>query len=128
MGERGSEMVLFRETESESCDMTPTPIEIVGTGLFAVAVAHTFLTKYFERLARLQPAHAGIWHLLGEVEVVFGFWAFVFILFYIVQAGVDAATHEREGRSYTEPRFGFAIMVIAASKPVLDLAGLTVVG
>ena len=108
--------------------MTPTPIEIVGTVLFAVAVAHTFLTKYFERLARLQPAHAGIWHLLGEVEVVFGFWAFVFILFYITQAGADSATRYLEDLSYTEPMFVFVIMVIAASKPVLDLAGLTVVG
>src|SRR3989344_1418477 len=120
-------MVLFRETESESCDMTPTPIEIVGTVLFAVAVAHTFLTKYFERLARLQPAHAGIWHLLGEVEVVFGFWAFVFILFYIAHTGTEPATHYLESLSYTEPMFVFVIMVIAASKPILDLAGLTVV-
>ena len=106
--------------------MTPTPIEIAGTVLFAIAVAHTFLTKYFERVARLQPAHAGIWHLLGEVEVVFGFWAFVFILFYIAQSGADSATHYLEGLSYTEPMFVFVIMVIAASKPVLDLAGLIV--
>ena len=126
MGERGSEMVLFRETESESCDMTPTPIEIVGTVLFAVAVAHTFLTKYFERLARLQPAHAGIWHLLGEVEVVFGFWAFVFILFYIAHTGTEPATHYLESLSYTEPMFVFVIMVIAASKPILDLADLAI--
>ena len=108
--------------------MTPTLIEIVGTVLFAIAVAHTFLTKHFEHLARRQPAHAGIWHLLGEVEVVFGFWAFVFILFYITQAGTDSATHYLEGLSYTEPMFVFVIMVIAASKPILDLAGVTVVG
>ena len=107
--------------------MTPTPIEIAGTVLFAIAVAHTFLTKYFERVARLQPAHAGIWHLLGEVEVVFGFWAFVFILFYIAQSGADSATRYLEGLSYTEPMFVFVIMVIAASKPILDLAGLTVI-
>ena len=106
--------------------MTPTSIEIVGTVLFAIAVAHTFLTKHFEHLARRQPAHAGIWHLLGEVEVVFGFWAFAFVLFYIAQAGTDSATRYLEGLSYTEPMFVFVIMVIAASKPILDLAGLIV--
>jgi hypothetical protein len=106
--------------------MTPTLIEIAGTVLFALAVAHTFLTKYFERLARLQPAHAGIWHLLGEVEVVFGFWAFVFILFYITQAGTESATRYLESLNYTEPMFVFVVMVIAASKPILDLADLVI--
>jgi hypothetical protein len=106
--------------------MTPTPIEIAGSVLFALAVAHTFLTKHFEHLARRQPAHAGIWHLLGEVEVVFGFWAFVFILFYVAQAGTEPATRYLEGLNYTEPMFVFVIMVIAASKPILDLADLAV--
>ena len=52
-----------------------TTIQMVGAGLFAVALVHTFSTKYFEKLAHERPAHAGIWHLLGEVEAVFGFWA-----------------------------------------------------
>lgn len=106
--------------------MTPTPIEIVGTALFALAVAHTFLTKYFERLAHLQPAHAGFWHLLGEVEVVFGFWAFVFILFYVAVAGTMPATQYLESLNYTEPMFVFVVMVIAASRPILDLADLAI--
>ena len=49
--------------------------------LFAVAVLHTFTTHYFEHLAKLHPEHAGLWHLLGEVEVVFGFWAMVLLPF-----------------------------------------------
>src|SRR3546814_8199118 len=59
----------------------PTLIQIIGATLFGLAVLHTFSTKYFERLAHTQPRHAGIWHLLGEVEVVFGFWAMVLMLF-----------------------------------------------
>ena len=55
--------------------MSPTPIELIGAVLFAIALIHTFSTKYFEHLARTRPAHSGIWHFLGEVEVVFGFWA-----------------------------------------------------
>ena len=53
--------------------MTPTTINIVSSAIFAVAVIHTFSTKFFEHLAHKYPNHSGIWHLLGEVEVVFGF-------------------------------------------------------
>ncbi|QDF95951.1 hypothetical protein CJ010_05045 [Azoarcus sp. DD4] len=101
--------------------MNPTLLEVVGTGLFAVAVAHTFLTKYFEHLAHLQPNHAGIWHLLGEVEVVFGFWAFVLLAFMAVSGSAADATRYLEGLNYTEPAFVFIIMVVAASRPVLEL-------
>ena len=55
--------------------MNPAALEIIGAALFGIAVIHTFSTKFFEHLAHTQPAHAGVWHLLGEVEVVFGFWA-----------------------------------------------------
>jgi hypothetical protein len=48
------------------------PIEVLGAVLFALAVLHTFSTKFFQRLAHLESRHAGLWHLLGEVEVVFG--------------------------------------------------------
>lgn len=101
--------------------MNPSFIEVLGAGLFAVAVAHTFLTKYFERLAHHQPAHAGMWHLLGEVEVVFGFWAFVLLAFIAGVHGTGAVTEYLEERNYTEPAFVFVIMVIAASRPVLEL-------
>ena len=49
----------------------------IGAALFAIALVHTFSTKLFERMAHRRPEHAGVWHLLGEVEVVFGFWAMV---------------------------------------------------
>lgn len=108
--------------------VSPSLVEIVGAVLFAVAVAHTFLTKYFERLARLQPAHAGMWHLLGEVEVVFGFWAFVLLAFIFATGGGSAATAYLEGLNFTEPTFVFVIMVIAASRPVLELCKMIAQG
>ena len=61
--------------------MTPTTLHMIGTALFAMALVHTFSTAYFERLAHASPRHAGAWHLLGEVEVVFGVWAMVLVLF-----------------------------------------------
>jgi hypothetical protein len=102
--------------------MNPTLLEIVGTALFAIAIVHTFSTKFFEHLAHTRPAHAGVWHLLGEVEAVFGFWAMVLIVFMLVTSGKTAATEYLDSRNYTEPMFVFAIMVIAGSKPILQLA------
>ena len=46
-------------------------IEIVASMLFVVALLHTFLASRVERLAHCYPNHAGLFHLLGEVEVVF---------------------------------------------------------
>ena len=68
------------------------------------------------------PRHAGLWHLLGEVEVVFGFWAMVLIVFMATQIGTGEALGYLESRNFTEPAFVFVIMVIAASRPVLDFA------
>ena len=67
-------------------------VEWIAAGIFALAIVHTFSTKYFERLAHERPRHAGIWHLLGEVEVVFGFWAAVLVLVMAALLGPNAAT------------------------------------
>ena len=104
----------------------PTPIQLVGTALFALAVLHTFSTKFFEHLAHTQPRHAGIWHLLGEVEVVFGFWAMVLMVFMFFMLGKAEATQYLDTRNFTEPMFVFAIMVIAGTRPILQVAALLV--
>lgn len=103
--------------------MNPSHIQTIGACLFAVALLHTFSTKFFEHLAHTRPAHAGLWHLLGEVEVVFGFWAFVLMAVMFATEGKTSATHYLETRNFTEPLFVFAIMVAAASKPILQSAG-----
>jgi hypothetical protein len=59
--------------------MSAQPIELIAGSLFAVALLHTFTAKQIERLAHRFPRHAGLLHLLGEVEVVFGLWAIVLI-------------------------------------------------
>ena len=102
--------------------MNPTSIEIVATALFVLAVAHTFSTSYFQRLADRQPAHSGVWHLLAEVEVVFGFWAMVFVLTMMAMVGLDDATSYVDSRNFTEPMFVFVIMVIAGTRPIVWLA------
>ena len=96
-------------------------IELIGAILFALALLHTFAAKSFEVLAHRHPRHAGLFHLLGEVEVVFGFWAFVLIVFMALTNGGQAAIAYAESRHYTEPLFVFTVMVVAASRPVLDI-------
>lgn len=102
---------------------SPTTVQILAAVLFALALVHTFSTKYFEHLAHTRPRHAGLFHLLGEVEVVFGFWAMVLIVGLFALEGSTAATLYVDTRNYTEPLFVFAIMVVAASRPVLQIAG-----
>ena len=106
--------------------MAANLIDIVGASLFALAVLHTFSTQFFERLAHRHPNHSGVWHLLGEVEVVFGFWAAIFIFFLFGYQGKQATVQYLENLNFTEPLFVFVIMVIAASKPVLEFCLLLV--
>jgi hypothetical protein len=94
-------------------------IEVFAAALFALALIHTFCTKFFEELAHRHARHAGLLHLLGEVEVVFGFWAFVLIAVMALVAGGPKAIQYAESLQYTEPLFVFVIMVVAASRPVL---------
>lgn len=102
--------------------MSPQAIEIIGAALFALAVAHTFSTRYFEHLAHTHTAHAGLWHLLGEVETVFGFWALLLLSFMALALGWSSATEYLDSRKFVEPMFVFVIMVIAGSRPIMQLA------
>jgi len=102
--------------------MTIGLLEITAAGLFALAVLHTFSTRYFEHLAHTRTAHAGIWHLLGEVEAVFGFWAIVLVLFIALAYGWGTSSAYLDDLTFTEPMFVFVIMVIAASRPVMQFA------
>jgi hypothetical protein len=96
-------------------------MQTVGAVLFGLALLHTFCAKQFDVLAHRHPRHAGLLHLLGEVEVVFGFWAFVLIASMALLAGSQQAIAYAESLQYTEPLFVFVVMVVAASKPVLSI-------
>ena len=107
--------------------MAPTPhtmetnlLHTLGAILFGIALLHTFGAKYFEVLAHRHPSHAGLLHLLGEVEVVFGFWALVLVVSMAFVSSSAQAVAYAESRQYTEPLFVFVVMVVAASRPVLE--------
>jgi hypothetical protein len=98
---------------------SPQFVQIFATALFALALLHTFAAKQFERLAPRFPRHAGMLHLLGEVEVVFGLWSMVLVAGMAVIASGTQALAYAESRHYTEPLFVFVVMVIAASRPIV---------
>ncbi|MDT8999701.1 putative Na+/H+ antiporter [Paucibacter sp. APW11] len=102
--------------------MNPTTdqtLQYIALAIFVLALAHTFAAKQFERLSHRFPKHAGLFHLLGEVEVVFGFWAMALVLTMAILQGGQQALSYAESRNYTEPLFVFVVMVVAASRPVL---------
>ncbi len=100
-------------------------IEIIATVLFIIAVIHTFLCSRFMHWAHRYPQGSvryNLLHVLGEVEIVFGVWAAVLILIMQLVIGVDGSIAYLEGLNFTEPMFVFVIMVIAGTKPIVEIA------
>ena len=66
------------------------------------------------------PFWAEVFHLLGEVEAVFGIWVLALLVVLGINVGWhDTVTYLSEGVSYVEPIFVVVIMTIAATKPIL---------
>jgi hypothetical protein len=65
---------------------------------------------------------ATLFHFLGEVEAVFGFWLIPLALAIIAFKGWETMVHYFDGVEYTEAIFVFVIMAIASSKPILRFA------
>lgn len=108
--------------------MTVDAVNIASAAIFITAVLHTFSAKYFESLAHKSRHHSGFWHLLGEVEIVFGFWALVLTCFLFAYKDKSFAVQYLEAQNYTEPVFVFVVMVISASKPIFDFCLKMVLG
>lgn len=101
----------------------PSFLEVVATALFAIAIIHTFSVPVFARMAHRGGPHSGLWHLLSEVEAVFGVWACALLAFMAIFISLPEAVEYLDTRDFTEPAFVFVIMVVAASRPILELVG-----
>jgi hypothetical protein len=100
-------------------------MKYIATVLFACAVLHTFCVKWILSFAHRFPEGSigeNLLHFLGEIEVVFGLWAAIFIGIWSVQYDMSDAAHYLQGINYTEAAFVFVIMCMAATKPILYLA------
>jgi hypothetical protein len=106
--------------------MNPSPMEILATVFFALAVLHTFLVKRFAHWAHRFPEGSigeNLLHFLAETEVVFGVWAAALFAGIVVARGsAHAAVEHIESLNFTEPKFVLVVMVVAATRPVVRLA------
>lgn len=109
-------------------NLTSIPnLQLGATLIFAIAILHTFLVKRFQTLALKYPEGSvgeNAFHLLGEVEVVFGLWSGVLFAFMAIEGGLETAIRYLDECNFTEPAFVFVILSICSTKPVLDLASL----
>lgn len=100
-----------------------------GTLFFFLAVLHTFAAPLFRRASHRfdqDGARAGLLHWLGEVEIVFGFWAAIFFGVMALLEGVEPTVRFLDSVSFTEPLFVFAIMALCSTKPLLEGAGAAI--
>lgn len=115
------------------------PFNLVASLIFFMAIVHTMMTFQFHKLAHFheekykllklegkvdknyQSILAGIFHLLGEVEVVFGLWAIVLGIAIDIFYGWETFVHFVGDLEYKDPLFILVIMVIASSRPILKL-------
>ncbi len=100
-------------------------IEVWATVFFALAIVHTFSVKFFNNLAskaRHGSISENLYHLLGEVEVVFGIWAGIFITAFCIRHGSKTGLLYLENLHFAEPIFVFIVMCIASTRPVLVVA------
>jgi hypothetical protein len=125
--------VLFARAREE-------PFNLAATGIFALAILHTFLARRFRSLAHhLQERReaaaraagrapepsvlAESLQFLGEVEVVFGLWAAALVpAIWTFHDWPTALHYVNDVVNYTEPLFVVVIMTLASTRPVLTLA------
>lgn len=125
------------------------PFNVIATGIFLLAIAHTFLAPKFmhvahrwrdEHTTRIQQGmpqstskhppggeavdfKAEVMHFFGEVEAIFGIWVVPLlgaITFY--KGWPVAEAYISHGVNFTEPMFVVIIMAISATRPILRIS------
>ena len=119
------------------------PFNLIVLIIFALAIVHTFCTSRFIHLSHYLEQRfiekrmrqglsyqkgedvsfgAEICQFLGEVEIVFGLWAIPLLIAIIFYFDWKTAAAYLNSRAYAEPLFIMVIMVVAATRPILQLA------
>ena len=119
------------------------PFNLVATVIFGLAIVHTFLATGFQRRGRRAEEElgqwkmengkwktgrgwlkfrAGAWHVLGEVELVFGIWVIPLLVAMGVYLGWAVAGGYVAGLDFDEPVFVVVVMAMASTRPVVKLA------
>lgn len=102
-----------------------TVVHWLGTIFFFSAVIHTFLVskiRHFAHHFNEKTVLRKLFTFLGEVEIVFGFWAFVFLICLSYKFGIDASVEYLNDIDFSEVVFIFAMMCMSYTKPIIDLS------
>ena len=120
------------------------PFNGVVTVIFFLAIAHSLSVKYFIKKAHefeheydalkesrqisrdFHSIRGGLYHFLGEVEVVFGLWSIVLGIAVASYFNWHTFVSYINHLSYTEPIFVIVIMIIASSRPIIKLFELVI--
>lgn len=107
---------------------TPNAFQILATIFFACALLHTFFAGKFSQIAhRFKEGSVleNTFHLLGEVEIIFGLWAGIWISLSIVLFNFNFVIYHLNEKNFTEAIFIFVIMAVCSTKPLLLLCEKT---
>lgn len=115
------------------------PFNMVATIIFFLAIVHTLMASWFQKTAHhfeesfkkriergeahknQQSIAAGLFHMMGEVEVVFGLWALVLGVAIYFYYDWHTFVGYLEHLGYKEALFILVIMTIASSRPIIKL-------
>ncbi len=104
-------------------------MKYIATIFFACAVLQTFFAKKILKFSHRFPPDSmqeNLFHFLGEVEVVFGIWATLFITIWSIKSGTSSAAEYLSGVNFTEAVFVFVIMCMASTRPILRFSELVI--
>jgi hypothetical protein len=112
-----------------------TPLNAIGTALFFAAIAHTFMAASIAKMAngiaeqselggrRMRSLPIKLLRVLGEIELPFALWAVPAMAAIAIIGGPKSlGNYLRSDISLAEPIFIFAIMAMAATRPILMVA------
>jgi len=105
--------------------------EILSSSLFFLALIHTFLAGSFIKLSKkFKPGSVpeNLFHLLGEVEIVFGLWSAILVILSILFIDFEFINSYLSSRNFTEALFVFVAMTICSSKPIVKFFEKILIG
>lgn len=109
--------------------ITLEPFNLIATIIFLLSIIHTFLAskisnlaKYYDKNKKKVSYKAEVLHILGEVEIIFAIWLLPLMIAITYFFGWKQVSLYLNRVDYTEAIFVIVIMAIAATKPIIDLA------
>lgn len=105
--------------------------EQLATFFLALALIHTFSVSFIIKIADKFKKYSvlnKVLHILAEVEIVFGFWAGVFLSVWAFREGAGKVITFSRNLNATEPLFIFCIVLMASTKPIIQLSSRVIVG